>query len=98
QLLAAIELTQSRGREIVIAGERDGADTRTLLRLVHDRFMPNAIVLGADGDADGDALRAMVPFINGMARRDGRATIYVCENYACLLPTSDPAVAAELLQ
>jgi uncharacterized protein YyaL (SSP411 family) len=33
-----------------------------------------------------------------MTEKDGRATAYVCENYACQLPTSDPGKFAELLR
>jgi uncharacterized protein YyaL (SSP411 family) len=97
QLLAAIELTRSRAREIVIAGDRNASDTQALLRLVHDRFLPNKIVIVTDDGEAGREVRGLVPFIDGMSRRDGRATIYVCENYACRLPTSDPSVAATLL-
>jgi len=32
-----------------------------------------------------------------MTPRNGRATIYVCKNYACRLPTNDLTVAARLL-
>ena len=97
QLLAALELTQSRPKEIVIAGVRDAADTQALLRIVNDRFIPNKIVVLADDGTDQTVLRSVVPFTEGMTRRNGRATIYVCENYACRLPTSDPVVAARLL-
>jgi uncharacterized protein YyaL (SSP411 family) len=42
-------------------------------------------------------LASLVPFVEGKARRDGRATIYICENYLCRLPTTEPRIAARLL-
>jgi len=30
-------------------------------------------------------------------RKQGRATAYICENYICNLPTTDPQVVARLL-
>ena len=97
QLAAALDFATSTPREIVIAGDPDAADTHTLLRLVHDRFIPNKILLVADGGARQAQLAPLVPFLGDMTRRNGRATIYVCENYACRLPTSDPATAARIL-
>jgi len=97
QLLAALGYARSRPRQVVIAGDRNAADTVAMLRLVHERFMPNRILLVADGGPSQAQLTPLVPFLEGMTRRDGRATIYVCENYACRLPTTDPAVAARLL-
>ena len=64
---------------------------------MHDRFIPHKILLVADGGAGQAQLISLVPFVKGMDRRDGRATIYVCENYTCRLPTSDLTVAARLL-
>ena len=97
QLLAAINFATGRSKEIVIIGSPKGDDTRVLLRLVHQRFIPNKVVVVTDEGAAQQRLQPLVPFIDGMVRRDGRATIYVCENYACRLPTSDPATAARLL-
>ena len=69
-----------------------------MLRLVNDRFIPNRIVLLADGGPAQDQLaRVRLPFVGNMSRRDGRATIYVCENYSCRLPTNDLKVAARQL-
>ena len=42
-------------------------------------------------------LAEVVPFVEAMNMRDGKATIYVCENYVCRLPTNDLTVAARLL-
>jgi uncharacterized protein len=97
QLAAALDYSSSKPRQIVIAGNPGAADTHALLRLVHGRFIPHKILLVADGGAGQAQLMSLVPFVKGMDRRGGRATIYVCENYTCRLPTNDLAVAARLL-
>ena len=35
--------------------------------------------------------------MESVTRKEGRATAYICENYVCKLPTSDPQVVARLL-
>lgn len=75
-------------KQIVIAGEPDAPDTRAMLRLVHDRFIPNKILLLADGGPAQQQLAQDLPFLKGVSRKDGRATAYICENYVCRLPTS----------
>jgi hypothetical protein len=97
QLLAAMDFRRSTPKQIVIAGDRAGTDTHALLRLVHERFIPNKVLALVDEGPTQAELVRLVPFLGEMSRRDGRATIYVCENYACRLPTSDPATAARLL-
>ena len=42
-------------------------------------------------------LAQWLPFVKSMDRRDGKATAYVCEDYACKLPTADLQTAARLL-
>ena len=97
QLMAALDFRESTPKQIVIAGEPTAADTRALVRLVHDRFIPNKVLAVVDGSKAQAELARLVPFLGEMDRRNGRATIYVCENYACRLPTNDLATAARLL-
>ena len=97
QLVAALDFKLSKPKQIIIAGDPNGADTRALLRLVHQRFIPNKILLLADGAQGQKHLAEWLPFIKSMGRKQGRATAYICENYVCKLPTADPKVVATLL-
>jgi len=97
QLVVAMDFSFSKPKQIVIAGAPQAADTRALLRLVHERFIPNKILLLADGAAGQEQLAQWLPFVKFVRQKEGRATAYICENYVCKLPTSDPKVVARLL-
>lgn len=97
QLVAALDFSFSKPKQIIIAGRPDAPDTRALLQLVHERFLPNKILMVADG-ADGQRqLSEWLPFIGSVGPKQGQATAYICENYVCKLPTADPQVVAGLL-
>jgi uncharacterized protein YyaL (SSP411 family) len=97
QMLVALDLALSQPRQIVVAGKRDASDTRVLLTEIHRHFVPNKILALADG-ADGqryleeklEALREMKPI-------NGKATVYVCENFTCQAPVTDPKALGTLL-
>ncbi len=97
QMMSALAFRLDKPRQIVIAGDRDAPDTRALLRAVHERFIPGKILLLADGGAGQEAAALQNDFIGTVVRIEGKATAYVCEDYNCRLPTSDPARLAELL-
>jgi len=98
QMLAAFDYHLSKPRQIIIAGKSGAADTRAMLKAVHARFIPNKILLLADGAAGQAELAGRLPFIRDMVPLEGKATAYVCENYACQLPTSDVKTLARLLK
>ncbi|MGA2625112.1 MAG: thioredoxin domain-containing protein [Bacteroidota bacterium] len=97
QMLAALDWRLSTPLEIIIAGKPDAEDTRLLLKAVHAHFVPNRILLLADGSEGQKKLAQVLPFIDRITTAAGKATAYVCENYSCQLPTSDPMVLGELL-
>ncbi len=97
QFLVGLDFSLSRPKEIVVAGGMDLPETRAILREIHSHFIPNKILLLADGSGEGTPLETLIPFLRGKVTLDGKPTAYVCENYACRLPTTDLAVLRQLL-
>ncbi|MGH7595624.1 MAG: thioredoxin domain-containing protein, partial [bacterium] len=98
QMLAAIDFSLDKPKQIIIAGKPNAPDTRAMLRAVHERFIPNKILLLADSGGGQAYLGRSLPFIQSMAMIDGKATAYICENYACQLPTIEVEVMVNLLE
>ena len=87
RLLAALDFHLSRPKEIAVIGDPESGDTKVLLESVFGRYLPNKVVAG--GAPDGGAALT-IPLLTDRPMRDGRATAYVCEGYACQSPTTDP--------
>lgn len=84
--------------EIVIAGERGSTDTEQMRRAVNEAFLPRAVsALHPEGDS-GLRIQALIPFIKNQRAIDGRATAYVCRDYSCLKPATDPEELRKQLQ
>ncbi len=97
QMLVALDASLAKPRQIVIAGKRDDPATRALLREVQARFIPNKLVLLADGGAGQKWLGERLEFIRTVGPIDGKPAAYVCENFVCQLPVSDPERLREQL-
>jgi uncharacterized protein YyaL (SSP411 family) len=96
-LASALLFAFSTPKQIVIAGDPAKDDTRALLRLVHERFLPSRVLVVAGGPSR-DRLARFMPIVKEMSPIGGRATAFICEHYVCKLPTSDPAKVAQLLE
>lgn len=97
EMLAAYDFSSDTPRQIVIAGKSDSAEVRAMLDQIDVRYLPNQIVLFADGGKGQQFLGDRLPFVKAMSFAQDRATVYVCENYACNLPTDDPTKLGQLL-
>jgi uncharacterized protein YyaL (SSP411 family) len=89
QMLVAVDFGLAKPVQVVIAGDPAAADTREMLRQAHAVVLPHRIILGADGGAGQAFLAQHAAFIKEMKPLDGKATAYVCQNYACQRPTDD---------
>ncbi len=98
QLVSALQLRVGASLEIVIVGDPSGADTRALIETARKPYLPNAAVLFVATGEGGDAIRKLVPFTAAYETVDGSAAAYVCRNFECKLPTTDPTKLAELLE
>ncbi|MBI4348250.1 MAG: thioredoxin domain-containing protein, partial [Elusimicrobia bacterium] len=90
QMLVTLDLFRSKPRQIVIAGQPGAPDTELLLQRVRRRFLPGAVVLLADGGAGQARLAQRVPHLSRMMRQGGKATAYVCMDWACQAPVTQP--------
>jgi uncharacterized protein YyaL (SSP411 family) len=89
QMLVGLMYSMAPPKQLVLAGSR--SDLGPMLSEVRRRFLPFHTLLWA-----GSA--ALNPELDSMPGLDGRPTAYVCENFACNLPTSDVDKFRELLQ
>jgi uncharacterized protein YyaL (SSP411 family) len=96
-MLVALDFSLSKPKQVVIAGKRDADDTRALLAEVRKHFLPNTILLLADGAESQKFLDEKLEAVRAMSPIDGKAAAYICENFACQAPTTDPKKISEYL-
>jgi len=97
QMLVAFDFHLDVPRQIIIAGKPGAADTVAMLRALHSRYIPNKVILLADGAGGQQTLAGYSEFIGSVKMMGGKATAYVCENFVCQLPTTDPETMLEQL-
>jgi uncharacterized protein YyaL (SSP411 family) len=93
--LAAADFYFGPVKEVAIAGEHQDANVISLLDATYAGYEPNLIVGYVDPDHDG--VVAQLPFLQDRPARNGHATAYVCEAFACLPPVHDPGELARLI-
>ncbi len=97
QMLVALDFSLSKPKQIVIAGKKDGADTRALVAEMHQHFLPDTITLLADGAEGQKFLGEKLAEVRQMQPIEGKAAAYVCENFNCKAPVSTPGELRKLL-
>ncbi|MDD5758013.1 MAG: thioredoxin domain-containing protein, partial [Desulfobulbaceae bacterium] len=96
QMLVAYEFKRQKPMQIVIAGDRNTADTMAMQRVAAELFLPNKVMLLSDGNQP-PSLAKKLTTLSYMTKQNGKATAYVCENFACQQPTTDPDVLQKML-
>ena len=97
-LAAALSARHAPAAQIVIVGERSDPATVALRRRVAARYLPFAVRVNVEPGAAQQALGRVLPFMAAFGMRGGRATAYVCADFACREPTGDPDVLEAQLQ
>ena len=97
QMLVALDYSLGKPRQIVIAGEKDNADTKKLLSEVRAHYLPSATLILADQSEGQKYLGEKLEAIRAMKKVDGKAAAYVCENFTCKVPVTDANALRKLL-
>lgn len=98
QLLCALDFAVGPAFEVIIAGNPQKDDTKTMIEALATNYVPNKIVLLNPADEASPPVHGLVDFIRGQSMVNGMATAYVCLNYHCQMPTTNPDQMMELLK
>jgi uncharacterized protein YyaL (SSP411 family) len=90
-LLAAHDLALAPSQEVVIVGRSDADDTKEMFRTLRKSYFPNAVVLFKPTGKANPQIMNYANYIEFMNAIDDKATAYVCTNFKCNFPTTDPA-------
>ncbi len=84
--LTALDYALAKTREIAIVGDPDAVDVQAALRICRDGYRPYQVL--AVGEPD--TAPAAVPLLEGRKRVNRRATVYVCVDFTCREPITEP--------
>ena len=99
-LLNALDFYLRKPQEIVLVGNPDAADAQALLQTMQRHYLPNKTVVRLDPRRLEETLPTLPllrDLLAGKTQVDGKATVYVCHNFTCSLPVTEPAALTALL-
>ncbi len=95
--LLGLDFAVGPSHEIVLAGTNDSPGIIVLKSALNHPFLPNKVVLLRPDGEEAPPISAIAPYTEGQKTIDGKATAYVCKNFACNLPTTDKKKMMTLL-
>lgn len=98
QLLSAMIFALGSTYEVVITGDAEGDDTKSMLDALNSAYIPNKVTLFRPIDEKGSIIDGLAEYTANQNSIDGKATAYVCKNYTCSAPTTDINEMLNLLQ
>jgi uncharacterized protein YyaL (SSP411 family) len=90
-MASVLSTSIAAGEQIVIVGHANGDDTGKMWLAANKDYRPFSVITIVDPQ-EQETLASQMPWVADMKMVEGRATAYVCRNFACDAPTTDPAV------
>lgn len=91
-LLASADMLIHGAVELAIVGDVNAPDFKALERAAAEEYVPSLVLAGGAPRSDDK-----IALLTDRGMRDGRATAYVCRNYACDEPVTEAGRLAEQL-
>jgi uncharacterized protein YyaL (SSP411 family) len=89
QLLVAADFGIGPSYEVVIVGRSEADDTKEMLKALRSRFIPNKVALFRPTEKESPHIDELAEYIKYQVSLNGKATAYVCMNFACKEPTTE---------
>jgi hypothetical protein len=95
--LMGIDYLLGPSYEIVLVGDLNSEDSKSILKTLRSRYLPNKVVLFKETNSDSSQIDRIAKFTQNYLAIDNKATVYVCQNNTCNQPTNDLKKVLELL-
>ena len=89
-MAAALATALAPSAQVVIVGPRARDDTRALWRRAQRALRPFTVMMPVEPDEPQHAIAALLPWVAEMRMVNGQATAYVCRDFVCQAPVTDP--------
>ncbi|MEW5702032.1 MAG: thioredoxin domain-containing protein [Candidatus Zixiibacteriota bacterium] len=97
QMMQAVDFVHGPSAEIVVCGDPDAADTKRMLWTVRSKFRPREVLLLKPDSEPGSVLPELAEYTRPLVSISGKATVYVCRDFACQQPLTEPAALDKAL-
>ncbi len=97
-MLSALDFALGPSLEIVVVGHPEAEDTRRIRRELARHYFPNKVVLFKPAGETAPEITRLAPFTRYHTTIDGKATVYVCRDFACELPTTNIETMLDLMR
>jgi len=98
QFLVALDFAIGPSYEVVIVGNPEAEDTKEMLKALRNRFIPNKVTLFRPTDMKSPHIDNLAEHMKYQVSLGGKATAYVCRNFACEEPTTKVDKMLELIK
>ncbi|GIM27647.1 thioredoxin domain-containing protein [Clostridium polyendosporum] len=93
--LMALLFIQSPTKEVVVVADSNNNDAQNMINIINSEFRP--FTVSVFFSSENSDLKSVAPFITDYKSVDGKATAYVCENFACQAPVTSSDQLEEML-
>ena len=86
-MLCALDFYLRKPKDVIVVGKPDDSRTTELLAVINSLYLPSMTVQLVGPD---EPLEEVSPLLAGKTQIHGSATAYVCHNYTCSAPVTQP--------
>ena len=102
QMLVTMNFALAKPVQVIIAGSMDDNETRDMLKKIRSisisGSIPGMTIFLVSSDTDRTRLKKYLSFVESIKQIDNKATAYVCKDYKCSKPVTNPDMLLNLLK
>jgi uncharacterized protein YyaL (SSP411 family) len=96
-VMIALDFALGPSYEVVIVGDPQAEDTKTMVNILGKTFVPSKVVIFRPATAKSADITRLAEFTKDLRSLNDKATAYVCRNFRCELPTTEARTMMALL-